>query len=155
MSAWTPRWRAPISTQLARAKGHAQAEPPGGVTTEPADHGLGAPATCCPPRCIWPACSYMIACMTAIANDCSPGAMSVCPSGLTEETPSRGTDRKHSLRGADVCQSCTESAAIRGPVLPTNHQRMIKKPDRHLGDQASDLHFLVAGAGFEPATSGL
>jgi len=23
------------------------------------------------------------------------------------------------------------------------------------GDQASDLHFLVAGAGFEPATSGL
>jgi hypothetical protein len=34
----------------------------------------------------------------------------------------------------------------------TNHGQMIKKPDRLLGDQASDL---VAGAGFEPATSGL
>jgi len=32
---------------------------------------------------------------------------------------------------------------------------MIKKPDRLSGDQAPDLHFLVAGAGFEPATSGL
>jgi hypothetical protein len=34
---------------------------------------------------------------------------------------------------------------------PTNDQR----PDRRSGDQASDLHFLVAGAGFEPATPGL
>jgi len=32
---------------------------------------------------------------------------------------------------------------------------MIKRPDRHASDQPSDLHFLVAGAGFEPATSGL
>jgi hypothetical protein len=30
-----------------------------------------------------------------------------------------------------------------------------QKPDRRPGDQASDLQFLVAGAGFEPATSGL
>jgi hypothetical protein len=32
---------------------------------------------------------------------------------------------------------------------------MIKRPDRRLGNQASDLRLLVAGAGFEPATSGL
>ena len=79
----------------------------------------------------------------------------VCPSDLIGETPSPGTDRQHSLRGADVCQSRAESAAIRGPIPPTNRQRMIKRPDRRSGDQAPDLHFLVAGAGFEPATSGL
>jgi hypothetical protein len=33
----------------------------------------------------------------------------------------------------------------------TNDQEARSAP----GDQASDLHFLVAGAGFEPATSGL
>src|SRR5512140_1763370 len=41
------------------------------------------------------------------------------------------------------------------PVPPTNRQRMIKRPDRLPGDQAPDLHLLVAGARFEPATSGL
>jgi hypothetical protein len=41
-----------------------------------------------------------------------------------------------------------------GPVPPTNRQRMIKRPDRLPGDQASDLNLLVAGAGFEPATLG-
>jgi hypothetical protein len=32
---------------------------------------------------------------------------------------------------------------------------MFKRPDRRPGDQASDLPLLVAGAGFEPATSEL
>ena len=33
----------------------------------------------------------------------------------------------------------------RGPIAPTNRQQTGKRPDRRLGDQASDLHFLVAG----------
>jgi hypothetical protein len=33
------------------------------------------------------------------------------------------------------------------PVPPTNHQRMIKRPDRRPGDQAPDLYFQVAGGG--------
>ena len=53
------------------------------------------------------------------------------------------------------CLSLAQRAALRGPVPPTSGQRMIKRPDRRPGDQAPDLHFLVAGAGFEPATSGL
>ena len=39
--------------------------------------------------------------------------------------------------------------------LPPWRCHPARRPDHHLGDQASDLHFLVAGAGFEPATSGL
>jgi len=56
---------------------------------------------------------------------------------------SHRTDRKHRPQGAALCRSRAESAAIRGPVPPTNHQRMIKRPDRRPGDQAPDLHFLV------------
>jgi hypothetical protein len=56
---------------------------------------------------------------------------------------------------ADACQSRTGRAMLTGQIPPTNRQRTIKKPDRRPGDQAPDLHLLVAGAGFEPATSGL
>ena len=56
------------------------------------------------------------------------------------------------------CQSlpvpCTPARPVRpDPAATTLPQR--SRPDRRPGDQASDLHFLVAGAGFEPATSGL
>jgi uncharacterized membrane protein HdeD (DUF308 family) len=37
----------------------------------------------------------------------------------------------------------------------TSRGQTIKRPDRRPGDQASDLDLLVAGAGHEPATSGL
>ena len=56
---------------------------------------------------------------------------------------------------ATSCQSLAQRAVSREPVPPTNRQRTIKRPDRRCGNRASDLHFLVAGAGFEPATSGL
>jgi hypothetical protein len=56
---------------------------------------------------------------------------------------------------ADVCRFLAAMHAKRGPVPRTNRGQTIKRPDRLSGDQASDLHFLVAGAGFEPATSGL
>jgi hypothetical protein len=52
-------------------------------------------------------------------------------------------------------QRITRDLLHNGQICPTNRQQMIKRPDRRLSDQASDLHFLVAGAGFEPATSGL
>ena len=57
--------------------------------------------------------------------------------------------------GAGACRSRAGYAVLTGQIPPTNRQRMIKRPDRRPGDQASDLHLLVAGAGFEPATSGL
>src|SRR5215471_18752410 len=41
MSAWIPRSPGRTSTRPARGKGDLQAEPPGGVDTEPADHALG------------------------------------------------------------------------------------------------------------------
>jgi len=45
-------------------------------------------------------------------------------------------------------------ASSLGPCLRTN-DRQRSEARSPPGDQAPDLHFLVAGAGFEPATSGL
>jgi transposase len=41
MSAWTRRWRARTSTRPGPGKGDLQAQPPGGMRAEPADHALG------------------------------------------------------------------------------------------------------------------
>src|SRR5215470_8719031 len=54
---------------------------------------------------------------------------------------------------AEVGRSTPPAAGLHGPILRTNRGQTIKRPDRLSGDQAPDLHFLVAGAGFEPATS--
>ena len=63
------------------------------------------------------------------------------------------------VRAANACQTAPSPDALHGPAQPVSCCRhaatKIKRPDRHPGDQASDLHLLVAGAGFEPATSGL
>jgi hypothetical protein len=57
--------------------------------------------------------------------------------------------------GVVSCLPMAQRTAFRGSVPPTNCQRMIKGLTVVPDDQAPDLHFLVAGAGFEPATSGL
>jgi hypothetical protein len=56
---------------------------------------------------------------------------------------------------ADLNRSSALSATLRGQIPRTNRLQTIKSPTAILCDRASDLHFLVAGAGFEPATSGL
>jgi hypothetical protein len=55
--------------------------------------------------------------------------------------------RRHAARFADVCRFLAAMPANCDPIPPTNHQRMIKRPDRLSGDQASDLHLLGSGGG--------
>jgi hypothetical protein len=78
-----------------------------------------------------------------------------CHQRATTSACEPATGRAIPGSGADACRSRAGCAMLTGQIPPTNRQRMIKRPDRRPGDQASDLHLLVAGAGFEPATSGL
>jgi hypothetical protein len=41
-----------------------------------------------------------------------------------------------------------------GLISPTNQGYMTSGPTAAIGDQATDVHLLLAEAGFEPATSG-
>jgi hypothetical protein len=100
-----------------------------------------------------------------------PGRSRRRPTGRTPQTAHYGRrcpscrycslhchTRGECLSGRLRCRSLPIPDAPARPVRPdpaaiTLPQR--SRPERHLGDQASDLHFLVAGAGFEPATSGL
>jgi hypothetical protein len=72
--------------------------------------------------------------------------------------PGPGTRGRQEARHRPRCRSLPLSATEyrkvgAGSAAIALPQRA--RPDRRLGDQASDLLFLVAGAGFEPATSGL
>jgi hypothetical protein len=46
---------------------------------------------------------------------------------------------------AVLARSHPPGAALRGPIPRTNHGLTIKRPDRHTGDQASDLQLLGSG----------
>src|SRR5450631_2979288 len=56
---------------------------------------------------------------------------------------------------ASLCQFLVLLPGQCAQILLPSRCHKDQRPDRRPGDQASDLHFLVAGAGFEPATSGL
>jgi len=57
-------------------------------------------------------------------------------------------------RAANACQTAPSPDALHGPILRTNRGQTIKRPDRHPGDQASDLHLLVAGRDLNPRPLG-
>jgi len=80
----------------------------------------------------------------------TPGPVSAC----TENFKPRS--RRPAVHEANACRSTPPAAGLQGLSRPdpadeprTNDQEARPPP----GDQAPDLHFLVAGAGFEPATS--
>ena len=91
----------------------------------------------------------------ASAETCHPSLRRSCPSG-----PGCSLERSHrwSTCARARFRSVPVSSARRQAMYPdpadeprTNDQEGLTAS----GDQASDLDFLVAGAGFEPATSGL
>lgn len=49
----------------ARKQGDLQKEPPGGIFTEPHDHGLGRSHGCSPPSCTWPSSSARSPCRSS------------------------------------------------------------------------------------------
>jgi hypothetical protein len=65
------------------------------------------------------------------------------------------TARRTPGSNADACRFLVAMHVRCGPILlpPRCHEDQKARPPS--GDQAPDLHLLVAGAGFEPATSGL
>jgi len=65
------------------------------------------------------------------------------------------TARRTPGSNADACRFLVAMHVRCGPILlpPGCHEDQKARPPP--GDQAPDLHLLVAGAGFEPATSGL
>jgi hypothetical protein len=89
----------------------------------------------------------------APAAACETKSISGCPVRNLRSIAQR--EAQAAAHDADLCRCRPEHVAPEGPIPRTSRGQTIKRPDRRCGNRASDLHFLVAGAGFEPATSGL
>jgi hypothetical protein len=90
--------------------------------------------------------------VTRRGSDPRPLATRRC-TGPDHVTPRRADDT--APRMPDVCRFLAAILARCGPILLPPRCHEDQKGLTASGDQAPDLHFLVAGAGFEPATSGL
>src|SRR5215471_14623124 len=77
------------------------------------------------------------------------------PGPMTGAAYKPTTARRTPGSDANACRSRAGRAVLRGEIPRTSRGQTIKRARPPLGNQAPDLHLLVAGAGFEPATSGL
>jgi hypothetical protein len=86
----------------------------------------------------------------------APAHARLIVSGTRASSASMTPNSRRATHGpADPCHLPSASASQCGLISRTNHGQTIKKAWPPPDDQAPDLDFLVAGAGFEPATSGL
>src|ERR1700730_11608408 len=76
------------------------------------------------------------------------------PGSYTPTKPGWPADAR-SPQDAVPCRCGTLMAAWCSPILLPPCCHPAERPDRRSGDQALTCTYLVAGAGFEPATSGL